>query len=115
MSSAITFFRNLNLSEFKDSRPTSDFILLMNDIFDILNSKSKFGKSTKAPITAENLLGKEACLKHGIETLQSLKDTAGMPLMKGQRKLFIVGFSVSALSILAISKLLLEKSDLPYE
>ena len=115
VSSAITFLRNLNLPEFKDSRPTSDFILLMNDIFDILNSKSKFGKGTKAPITAENLLDKEACLRHGIETLQSLKDTAGMPLIKGQRKLFIVGFSVSALSILAISKLLLERSDLPYE
>ena len=41
--------------------------------------------------------------------------TAGMPLIKGQRKLFIVGFSVSAWSILATSKLLLERSDFLYE
>ena len=84
VSSTITFLRNLNLPEFKDSRPTSDVILLTNDIFDILNSKSKFGKSSKAPITAENLLDKEACLANGIETLQSLKNTAGMPLIKGK-------------------------------
>ena len=79
VSSAITFLRNLNLPEFKDSRRNNDFILLMNDIFDILNSKSKFGKRTKAPITAETLLDKKACLTNGIETLQSLKDKAGMP------------------------------------
>ena len=58
---------------------------------------------------------KEARLTYGIKTLQSLKDTAGMPLIKGQRKFFIVGCLVSALSILTISRLLLERSDLPYE
>ena len=44
VSAAITFLRNLKLKSFEDSKPTSDFVRLMNDMFDMLNSKSKFGK-----------------------------------------------------------------------
>ena len=41
---------------FKESKATSEFILLMNNIFDILNSKSKFGKQKKRPITLKNFV-----------------------------------------------------------
>ena len=41
---AITFLRKLKLKGFEESKPTGDFILLMNDMFDMLNSKSKCGK-----------------------------------------------------------------------
>ena len=53
VSAAITVLRNLKLQEGKDSRATSDFILLMNNLFDILNSKSKFRKKYKALITID--------------------------------------------------------------
>ena len=115
VSAAITFLRNLKLKEFKDSKPTSDFILLMNHLFDMLNSKSKFGKHTKKPIDLNNFFDIESSLKDGIEFLKSLKDTAGIPLIKGPRKAFIIGFYVSALSILAISKNLLERTESPFE
>ena len=49
ISAAMAFLRNLEVPEFKESKATSKFILLMmNNIFDILNSKSKFGKHTEA-------------------------------------------------------------------
>ena len=76
VSAAITFLRNLQVPEFKDSKATSEFILLMNNLFDILNSKSKFGKYTKRPITLENFYEIEGYLMDGIETLKFLKDTA---------------------------------------
>ena len=81
VSAAITFLRNLKLPQFKDSKATSDFILLINDIFDILNSKSKFGKNYKKPISLENILDVEAYLMNGMETLKSLKDVSGVPLI----------------------------------
>ena len=115
VSAAITFLRNLKLPQFKDSKATSDFILLMNDMFDILNSKSKFGKNYKKPITLENIFDIEAYLINGIETLKSLKDTAGVPLVKGPRKMFVIGFCISSLSIIQISKDLLNRSTSPYE
>ena len=115
VSAAITFLRNLQVPEFKDSKATSEFILLMNNLFDILNSKSKFGKYTKRPITLENFYEIEGYLMDGIETLKFLKDTAGTPIIKGPRKTFILGFTISALSIINISKMLLERTEAPFE
>ena len=94
VSAAITFLRNLKLPQFKDSKATSDFILLMNDMFDILNSKSKFGMNHKKPITLENIFDIEAHLMNVTETFKSLKDTAGVPLIKGPRKMFVNGFCI---------------------
>ena len=104
VSAAITFLRNLKLKEFKDSKPTSDFILLMNNLFDMLNSKSKFGKHTKKPMflmiwnndlinDLDNFYDNESSLKDGTEFLKSLKDTAGVPLIKGPQKLWFLCFS----------------------
>ena len=39
VSTVITFLRNLQVPEFKESKATSEFILLMNNIFDILTHK----------------------------------------------------------------------------
>ena len=115
VSAAITFLRNLKLKDFKDSKPTSDFILLMNDLFDMLNLKSKFGKNNKKPISLDNILDIEASLQDSVLFLRSLKDTAGIPLIKGPRQRFVIGFSISALSIIAISKSLLHRESSPFD
>ena len=105
VASAITFLKNLGLQEFN----------LMNNIFDMLNSKSKFGKHTKKPISLENFYDIEAYLLNGNETLKSLKDTAGRPIINGPRKAFILGFAVLSISILKITRGLLERSEAPFE
>ena len=64
VSAAITFLRDLKLKDFKDSKPTSDFILLINDLFDMLNSKSKFGKNNKRPISLDNILDIDLFTRH---------------------------------------------------
>ena len=115
VSAAITFLRNLKLKGFEDSKPTSDFVLLMNDLFDILNSKSKFGKHTKQPITNDNFWDIDKVIQDSLQTLKSLKDTNGLPVIQGPRKTFVIGFCVSAQSILEISKTLLEREESPFE
>ena len=85
--------------------------LPMNNMFDILNSKSKFGKLTKKQIILSSLLETEGYLQNGIEILKSLKDTAGQLLIHGRLKCFIVGFTVSAVSILKISRKLFERPE----
>ena len=47
--------------------------------------------------------------------LKSLKDQSGVSLAKGPRKMFVIGFCISALSILSISKNRLNRSVPPYE
>ena len=84
-------------------------------MFDMLNSKSKFGKYTKQPIDRNNFFDIESKLRDGIEFLKTLKETSGLPLIKGPRKVFVIGFCISVFSILAISKQLLERTELPFE
>ena len=107
--------RNLKLQRVKDSKATSDFILLINDMFDILNSKSKVGKNNRKPITKENSADIVSFCNDGIDMLKSLKDQSRVSLAKSPRKIFVIGFCISALSILSISKTLLDRSVLPYE
>ena len=115
VSSAITFLRSLQVPEFQDSKATSDFVLLINNICDILNSKSKFGKKYKAPITKQNYATVTTHLTEAIEILTSLQDLNGLKLVAGPRKTFIQGFVISARSILAISKDLLFRENSQYE
>ena len=49
----INFFLNLKTPGFETSASTTNFIQKMNDMFDIPNSKSKFGKVTKRLVTKE--------------------------------------------------------------
>ena len=55
VAAGIMYLKSLNLEQFKDSQPTADFIEKINNIFDILNSKSKFGRYFKSPLRLENL------------------------------------------------------------
>ena len=87
----------------------------MNNLFDMLNSKSKFGKNSKRPISNENVFDIEASLNDSVQFLRSLKDTGGNPLVKGPRQTFITGFSISVLSIIAISKNVLQRLNSPFE
>ena len=104
VSAAITLLQNLQVPEFKESKSTSDFIPLMNNMFNILNPKSEFGIHTKSPITLKNFYEIEGYLMDGIKTLKYLIDTEGIPIIKGPRKTFVLGFTKSALSIINISK-----------
>jgi hypothetical protein len=74
VASAITFLRENHVPEFKDSNATSDFILQMNNLFDILNSKSKFGRQFKAPITTESYVEILSYLNESIKFLTSFTD-----------------------------------------
>ena len=87
----------------------------MNDVFDVLNSKSKFGKNTKQPINTRNFYEIEGRLHEAIEFLKCLKDTNSMPLIEGPRKTFVIGFCISAYSILTICRTLLERGESHFE
>ena len=115
VAAAITFLRENGNPNFKDSKATSDFILLMNNLFDILNSKSKFGMQFKAPVTTKNYEKISSYLTNGVKLLTSLTDLNGLKIVNGPRKTFIQGFAISIKSILAITKDLLQRSNSPYE
>jgi len=42
VAAAINYLRGLKLPKFRDSKQTTEFIMTMNNLFDVFNSKSKF-------------------------------------------------------------------------
>ena len=109
VAAGIMYLKSLNLEQFKDSQPTADFEKI-NNIFDILNSKSKFGRYFKSPLRLENIDEVEEYLNEVINYLKELKDHDGRRIVDGPRKTFIVGFALSSKSIIAIAKHLLSRS-----
>ena len=115
VAAGIMYLKNLKLKQFENSEETAKFVLKINNMFDILNSKSKFGKNYKSPITLNNLDELQCDLNETIFYLQELKDSNGVKLINGPRKTFIQGFAVSSKSILALAKHLLNRSYNPFE
>ena len=115
VAAATNFLSYIKTPGFENSAATTNCIQKMNDIFDILNSKNKFGKATKKPVTKENIAEIEVYMQE-IETyLMQLKDLDDHLLFRGRRKTFIVGFITSAKSVLAISKHLLYRENNPFQ
>ena len=69
----------------------------------------------KAPINLENYANLEKYLQDGIKFLKTIKTLDGVVVVNGPRKTFIQGFAISADSILAISKELLQRASMPYK
>lgn len=98
------------LKSLKDSKPTADIINKINNIFDILNSKSKFGRYFKCPLRLEIIDEVEKYWNEVINYLKEIKEHDGRRIVDGPRKTFIVGFALSSKSIIAIAKHLLSRS-----
>ena len=109
VAAGIMYLKNLNLPNFQKSQETAEFISSINNLFDILNSKSKFGKNYKSPITLNNIDEVQDYVNQTIHNLTNLVDKDGIKLVKGPRKTFIVGFALSSKSILSLAKCLLQR------
>jgi len=130
VADAIDFCRlDLGLPEFKDSATTT-FVRLLNDVFDVLNSRSWSGQGNKSPMTVKNYKEKENILLNAVAIFSNLKiyiaprkQTKPIVLPRPKKldllintckKRPAVGLIVSIRSILAISKSLLTRSNQPF-
>jgi hypothetical protein len=109
------YLKNIKVPQFLDSDETAEFILKINNLFDTLNSKSKYGKHYKSPIRLENLDELKYYVHETIAYLKELKDSKGVKLIDGLRKAFILGFALSSKSILALAKHLLTRNYNQFE
>jgi hypothetical protein len=115
VAAGMMYLCSLKIKQFENCEHTAEFIQNINDIFDILNTKSKFGKRYKRPLTLENYKELQQTLHDIISYLKKLKDVDETKLVDGRRKTFILGFAVSANSILAIAKKLLSREHNKFE
>ena len=110
VTAGIMYLQSLKLKQFENSQDTAEFILTINNLFDVRNSKSKYGKNYRSPLKQENLDVAQHFLNDTIDCLTKLQDNNGIKLVNEPRKNFIVGFALSSKSILAIARNLLTRN-----
>ena len=79
--------------------------------FDILNSKSKFGRGSKEAITSENIADKEEALDEFCAYLLGLTLADGQPLSTCRRKTFVIGFVTTAHTAISLARNLLTMDE----
>ena len=75
--------------------PTVRFLLVVYELFDMLNSRNPIAKGSKAPISAENKDKVVARLRDIMPYLMSLTSSSGRSIRSARRWLSVVGIAVS--------------------
>lgn len=78
--------KEINLLKFKDSEGTIAFLRIFDKLFDALNSRNPFGKSSKAPMKVTNRERWMSLFCEAEDYITGLKDEHGVPMYKHNRK-----------------------------
>ena len=108
VAKALEFCReNLKLKDFEGSEATQEFIQTMNDIFDFMNSRTKYGKGMKNAMSEENYEIWKPFLDMTEEYFLGLKSQAGKSMVfEDARKTGFIGFIANIHSVQEIFKLI---------
>lgn len=109
VADAIDFLReDLQLPEFAGSEKTTEFIRIVDKLFDFMNSKSPKANGYKRPMNLHNFDYRKKWLIETMQYIEALTDDKGIPLSLGRRKTGWVGFMVTIDSVLDICERLLK-------
>lgn len=103
VAKAIELLRKLGYESFSNSQPTESFITLFNDLFDIFNSRSAFGRDFKSPIKSENLNEKIKFLNDAKNRILSMKTNTGQNIYSCKKSFAFTGFAYNINSFINIS------------
>ena len=100
VADAIEFcHKELKIKAFEGSEATVKFIRLIDQLFDVMNSRSPWGKGSKAPLRTDNRHVWEPFLDEAFDYLLHLKDTAGTPMHESKRRTGFIGFMTAIKSV----------------
>ncbi|EFN60692.1 THAP domain-containing protein 9, partial [Camponotus floridanus] len=111
VANAIMFLQEEGIEEFKNCEATVEFINIIDQLFDFLNSRNPFGKGYKKPIFANNLPKINSSIENKINYLFNLRDANDNNMYKSGRKTFIYGFALAVKSILQITEKLFKDNN----
>ncbi|XP_053452729.1 DNA transposase THAP9 isoform X2 [Nycticebus coucang] len=99
VASALEYLRSLGLPSFQNCIGTIQFLRLINNLFDIFNSRNYYGKGLKGPLLPETY-GKICHVLIEAKTIfVTLSDTSSNQIIKGKQKLGFLGFLLNAESL----------------
>ena len=105
--------KTLKLKQFKNSEATVKFIRLINDVFDVLNSRNPLGRGLKAPLSIKNKSEWEPFLEAAFNSLSSIKTLEGKSIFKTKKKTGFLGLLIDIASIRRLFHELVESNNAP--
>ncbi|XP_043762290.1 DNA transposase THAP9 isoform X3 [Cervus elaphus] len=96
---ALECLLSLGLPPFQNCVGTIHFLRLINNLFDILNSRNFYGKEFKGPLLPETFNKINHVLTEAKTIFVTLSDTSNNQILKGKRKLGFLGFLLNAESL----------------
>lgn len=93
---------HLQLKEFTNCDATVKFILMMNNIFDILNSRSVEASKYKKAMCNENITEIKTFYNNFVDFAKGLKLTDGTPILQSQRKIGFLGLIIGLKSAICL-------------
>lgn len=114
-SDALTFCeQTLKLPQFVGCGATAHFLKLFNDLFDILNSRNKFGKYYRAPISSKNIHHYQQFFDYIAHYICNLKLDNGKLIIESTRKQAFLGFLILMKSFVYVYKCYVQTGHLDY-
>lgn len=115
VADAIDFLRVSGHPDFLNSEATTEFLHMIDRIFDLMNSKSPFGKGSKSPLSVKNQRYWEPIFNDTGIYLKSLTIN-GRGILSHPRKTFALGFlmNMHSLSLLVNDLCTLEQNPMKY-
>lgn len=104
----------LDVPEFRGARATARFCRVFNNLFDVLNSRSKFGKGLKAPMTLENEAQWSKVLRESVAYIKGLKDGDGVSVFNTRREKAFRGLLLAIDAIERIFDVLVRSGKMKY-
>ena len=109
----ITAEKFLNFPSFKGCSATTRFLRMLDEIFDLLNSTSKFGKWSKALSQTNTGYWMDVSQTTSSHIL-GLKDLQGKRIVDGRRKTGFLGFLLNMKAVKSVFKTHVEPGSLNY-
>lgn len=99
VASALECLLSLGLPPFQNCIGTIHFLRLINNLFDVFNSRNCYGKGLKGPLLPETFSKINRVLIEAKTIFVTLSDTSNNQIIKGKRKLGFLGFLLNAESL----------------
>ena len=115
VADAIEFLMKSGHPDFADAHGTIFFIRTVDQLFDLLNSRSPFGKGFTKPLFLHDAARWKGIVERSVNYLIKLTDKAGLPLIQHRRKCFVLGFITALTSIRDLSCHLLGRPENPFK
>ena len=107
------YFHQIEGFQHPDVLLTAEFTELMNDLFDVFNSSSLYGKFTHSPITTSNIDEKKQFLKSACDSLKNIyvKDKSEVKAVFSRRKAAFKGFISNSAALVKLYEVLLTPNN----